>query len=88
MLTKFGISRQIFIEDSNIKFHVNVSSERSADTHGRTEGHAKGRTNSLTPFQSNKASSWLYNAAGNNKTYLAPHVKYPIFLTDLTKSEL
>ena len=55
---------------------------------GRINRHVKGRTDSLTPFQPNKASLWLFNVAGNNKTYLAPHVKCPIFLTDLTESGL
>jgi len=56
MLTEFGICRQIFIEVSNIKFHVNASSGRSADIRERTDG----LTNSLIPFQSNKECLWLF----------------------------
>jgi hypothetical protein len=37
ILTKFGLCRQIFIKIPNIKFHENPSSQRCADTYGRTD---------------------------------------------------
>jgi hypothetical protein len=38
MLTKFGISRRIFIEAPHIKFHLNPASGGRAETCARTEG--------------------------------------------------
>ena len=44
LLSKFGISRQIFIDLLNIKFHKNPSIWNSADTWEQTDRQADGRT--------------------------------------------
>jgi len=40
ILTKFGVSRQIFAEVSNTKFYENPSSGNRADTCGQTDQQA------------------------------------------------
>jgi hypothetical protein len=78
IVTKFGISRQIFMKIPNTKFHINPSSGSRADTCGQTDVltawyHITGRV------------IWRFNVSCNNKTYLGLHVKCPIFLPDFNK---
>ena len=70
----FGISRYIFVEVPSIKFNINPI----AGSHDVTCGQKDRRTNSLTPFQSKRASLCRFNVADNNKTYLCCHVNCPI----------
>ena len=52
ILTKFTVSRQIFIKAFNFKFHVNSSDER-AQTHEnkRSDSKADGQTDTLSERQ-------------------------------------
>jgi hypothetical protein len=68
--------RQIFIQNRYMKCHTNPSSESHADIRRQMEKLTNGRTN--------KQSDTL-NIAGNNKTYLALHVKRSIFFPGLNQ---
>jgi deoxyadenosine/deoxycytidine kinase len=41
--------------------------------------HLFRRPNSLKSFHSKRDRLWRFHVAENNKTYLVPHVKFPIF---------
>jgi hypothetical protein len=69
ILTKFGISQQMFIQVRNIKFHLNSSSSGCADTYGLTT--------SLIPIHSKRALLWRFGVAGSSETNLRLNVKCP-----------
>lgn len=88
-IKRFGISRQIFIKVTNIKFRINPSADIFRRTEGRAErrkdGHMDGQTNTLIPLQSKRALLLPLHATAKNKTRLGLQIKSPIFLLDFNQ---